>query len=77
MLRTLNFHNNYINGNLYWNATSFDEVYEAYFMHSAFTSITTQQTQTVALSTVVIFYYASLNISLDITFREQRVSTCT
>jgi len=47
------------------------------FMQSAFTSITTQQTQTVALSTVVILYYAILSISLDITFWEQRVSTCT
>jgi len=46
-------------------------------MHSAFTFIRTQQIQTVALSTDVIFYYAILNISLDITFREQRVSTCT
>ena len=46
-------------------------------MQSAFTSITTQQTKTVALSTVVIFYYAILTISLDITFWEQRLSAYT
>jgi len=37
-------------------------------MQSAFTSITSTQTQTVALSTLVTFYYAILNISLDVTF---------